>query len=470
MTTTSRIAALAALVLLGSAPAVSQEIEGVIDLEQSIEQQIVQLEAQVGGDNRAQNQVVVLQWLIELYSALGRNADVERCYTRILAFFPSDVGTLNAYGRFLMDGVGDLERAQKVLQDAHEWARAIDARAVELGTTYQLRAELMRRMGKHERAVAMATTALDLIALERSGPALRTKAQSLVELQRYDEAADAYLRLIAIDRAADVDDINALKLFVSKSKYRSDSVQELIDTAVENHRRQYLARVELGGGSVVSFASADGVPLEGTLRRTDGPGAVLFVHDAGSRRSVFTPYAQLLYIDQISSLAVDLRGHGGSRADSMLSYDGLSPYNREQLVDDVVAAFRHLQETLDLESERIAIVSAGQSCAVVEKALYRGRLRAPVVHLSPSFSDLDRELTTALAFHADTPTLMISASEDLNALRSISAFENSGDGEPRARFVRRVYRDAGHGVETLRRVPAALEGLQDWLRRTLGEG
>ena len=72
---------------------------------------------------------------------------------------------------------------------------------------------------------------------------------------------------------------------------------------------------------VVTVTTDDGVRLEGTLRRAQGPGAVLLVHDLGSRRSVYAPYAQLFFIDDLTTLSIDLRGHGNSRSDSLSSHE-----------------------------------------------------------------------------------------------------------------------------------------------------
>jgi tetratricopeptide (TPR) repeat protein len=458
----------AASFTLAAAPVSAQELHGMIDLEASLEAQIAKLERLVGRDAPALTQVVALQWLIELYTVAERHDDVVRCYRTILALYPSDVATLNSYGRFLMEVVGDHELAGEVLRDAHGWARSIDARAVDLGETYQLRAELFRRTGKFERSVQMATMALELMSTERSTDALLARARSHVELSSYDAAAEDYLRLIAIDRGVDAEIVNELELIVSRTtSYREGSIDELIDEAIERYHEQYATRIVMGGGTLVGFPSADGATLEGTLREAKGNGAVLFVHDTGARRSVFTPYAQLLFIDDISSLALDMRGHGGSRADSMLAFEELSPYNRNRLADDVVAAYRYLRETLDVDEGRIAIVAAGAACAVVEKALYRGRITAPVVYLSPTFTDVDRELETAISFHADTPVLIICAREDIASMRAIKSFTEVKE---RRRTDRRLYDRAGHGVETLRRVPAALEDFQDWLRSVVGPG
>jgi len=457
---------LAVVVTLFAAHSITaQDIEGYIDFNQTVERQIDQLEQLVGGDLDARKQAVAYQWLIDLYRYVGKLDDVDRCYRSILSFFPEDIGTMNAYARFLMDDREDNARAEEILKSA---GKAADARSLDIGTTYQLRAELERRAGRYESAVALAGRAVELMSDERAADAMRIRAQSLLALERYDDAAEQYLRVIGIERGTNLEDVNALQLFASKTtRYSSGSVQSLVDGAIADARKRYLSRIELEGGSVVEVTSSDGAKLEGTLRRAQGPGAVLLVPDTGGLRSEFTPYAQILFVDDISSLAIDLRGHGGSRADSLQSYETLSQYNHDMLVEDVIAAYRYLQESLGLDESHIAIVAAGRACALVEKALRDGRIAAPVVHISPVFPELDPDLRSALAYHPDRPALFISAREDLSSMRSIRTFPGI---DARSHSEVRAYGDAGHGLETLRRAPEALEHFQGWLRRTVGSG
>jgi tetratricopeptide (TPR) repeat protein len=454
------------LTLFAARATTAQDIEGYIDFNQTVERQIAQLERLVGGDLDARKQAVAYQWLIDLYHYVGKLDDVDRCYRSILSFFPDDVGTMNAYARFLMDDRKDNARAEEILKAAYARASATDTRSIDIGTTYQLRAELERRAGRYESAVALAGRAVELMSDERAADAMRIRAQSLLALERYDDAAEQYLRLIGIERGTNLEDVNALQLFASKTtRYGSGSVQSLVDGAIADARKRYLSRIELEGGSLVEVTSSDGAKLEGTLRRTEGPGAVLFVPDTGGLRSEFTPYAQILFVDDISSLAVDLRGQGGSRADSLQSYETLSQYNRDMLVEDVIAAYRYLQGSLGLDESHVAVVAAGHACALVEKALRDGRIAAPVVHISPVFPEFDPDLRSALAYHPDRPALFISAREDLSSMRSIRTFPGI---EARSHSEVRAYSDAGHGLETLRRSPDALEDFQGWLRGTVG--
>ena len=457
---------IAALALcLWAAPLPAQPDEGVIDFHQSVEAQIRQLEQRVGGDQRATKQAVIYRWLIQLYTMVERYDDAEDAYQKILAFFPSDLGTLNSYATFQIEVREDYDDAAKTLSDANAWAREIDETSVHRGTTLTIWAELELLRADNPRAIQLAQHALQLVGDDGRPRALRALGHGYANLERFDDAADTFLELVAIEGGANREDINTLLTLVPLSTtYSAEDVRETVARAIEDERGRRHDRVRAGGGEVVVMESSDGARLEGTLRHgADKIGAVLFVPDIGSRRSIYTPYEQLLYIDGFTTLSIDLRGHGGSRTDSLLSWDTLPAVHRERLSDDVAAAFRHLSG-LGYADADIAVVTGGLGCTVVEKALQRNRLRPAVVYLSPTFDPDDRELTNAIAFHGDAPVLVYFSGEDLSAMRSLTVFQDAGEHE---HLETRMFDDAGHGTEILQAEPAALDGLQAWLRRTL---
>jgi tetratricopeptide (TPR) repeat protein len=454
------------VVCLYAAPAPAQPDEGMIDFRASVEQQILQLEQRVGGDQRATQQAVVYRWLIQLYTMVERYDDAERAYRNILAFFPSDLGTLNAYATFLIEVRGDLDAAAKVLSDANAWARETDPTSVYRGTTLTIWAELELDRADNPRAIQLSKHALHLVGPDDRPRALRALGSAYANLERFDEAADVFLELVAVEGGANREDINTLLTLVPlTTNYSAEDVRVTVERAIEEERERRHERIRESGGTAVTITSADGAVLEGTLRDgEDKIGAVLFVPDLGRRRETYTPYEQLLFIDGFTTLAVDLRGHGGSRADSLLSWDTLTAEHRERLTDDVTAALRYLQG-LGYEDDDIAVVTAGLGSTVVEKAMRRDGLRTAAAYLSPVFDADDRELVNAIAFHGNAPVLIYISSEDLGALRSLTVFQESGE---HTRLETDMFRDAGHGSEILKAEPAALDGLQQWLRRTLG--
>jgi alpha-beta hydrolase superfamily lysophospholipase len=373
---------------------------------------------------------------------------------------------MNAYATFLLEARHDGERAESLLVAASQWGRYTDARSLDRATTYELLARIGMESGDFEAAVRHARLAIDLVDHEASTGARRVLAESLRRSGDYDAAADAYLELIALERGTQPEDVNALKLIVGQTdRYAATDVNDLIEAAIEERTDERRRQFEAEGAELITIESEDGYELEGTLRRRDGGGAVLFVPDLGGTRTAFRPYAQLLGVDGFSSLTLDLRGQGGSRSDSVSTQQDLSAGQFDRLPDDIVAGFRFLERALDAGAGRIVIVSEGRSSALVERAMRRGRLAAPVVHLSPAFEPDERVLRDAIAFHPDRPILLFYSDEDLSALRSVSFYKNTKEFR---QLEIRVLHGAGHGVDVLRRDAEALEVFQRWIRRAGG--
>jgi len=446
-----------------NSPAQSQEeLEGELDFTQAAKEQIAYFEKMLISDLSAERQAAILLWLVDLYRSVGQFGDVERSYRRILAFFPADVGVMNSYALFLIEQGGASERAESLLVAATQWGRYTDARSLDRGDTYELLARVEMEKGDYDSAIKRAKMAVELMDDESSAGARRVLAESLRRAGLYEDAAHVYIDLIALERGAVKEDINALKLFVDRTdSYRSGGLNAAIDSAIAHREAETRRRVAAEGAEMVAIPSSGGVILEGTLRRRVGEGAILFIPDMGSTRSAFTPYAQLLGVDGISSLTLDLRGQGGSRFDSLLTQENMPLRHAQRLPDDVVAGFRYLQTELRLDPARIVIVTEGYASPIVEQSLPRGGLAAPVVHLSPAFTPLDRELANSIAFHPNYPVLLYYSDEDLHALRSCSYFRKV---KKFSQLDVRPLQKSGRGVDILRRNPNALEGFQVWVR------
>jgi hypothetical protein len=461
------LARIVVLALLLPVCALGQQIDGIVDRDADAQVQIDQLEAILGGsDMAAERQAVMLLWLAELYTYVGNHAGVESSYLRILAFFPYDVGVMNRYAEFLLITADNSEKAESVLVAATQWGRYTDARSLNRGRTYELLAGVEMEKGDYPAAERHALLAIGLLDDDSSIGPRRVLAQTLHRTGAHDDAVEEYLYLIALDHGTNPEDINSVKLIVGSSdRYRDGDLNALIDEAIAARELEKKNQIEAEGAELVSIRTDDGVILEGTLRRRGDKGAVLLISGRENTRETWTPYAQLLGIDEISSLSLDLRGQGGSRSDSLSFRSGLSVDHRDRLPDDIVAGYRYLQKELGIPDGRLVVVGEGESCALVEKALRRGPLNAPVVYLSPVFESADRELADAISFHANPNALLFYSQEDLHSLQSTSYFKKKKDLQ---HLSVRVLDRAGHGIDVLRRNPGALEGFQDWLRRATG--
>lgn len=468
MATVARAVALLVLTLL-CAPAHGQESTGAIDTREALDEQILSLERSLSGDVAAEKQAVVLRWLADLYASAGQLDRAEQSFERILVFFPGDVATSNAFATFLLDRRDDAARAEQTLHDALQWAAASQTPPPYLGRTYALRARALLALGRHDDALRSADHAVELLDEDAAEDALRVRAQCFTELGRTEDARAAYLSLIGMTGASNPDDAAALiGLLSASTPVDARKFDATVAGAIADARRARVDAAKREGASIVELTGQGNVRIEATLRRAGQPAAILFVPDAGGRRSEFIPYAQLISVDGVTTLAVDPRGHGDSRSDSIPSFDAMSPRQREQLPSDIALAWRYLRDTIHIAPARIAIVAEGRACALVERALHENGVDAIVVHLSPVFDPEDLELTTALSFHPPRPMLAVASSEDAFAMRSLNVLTNArvtpAGGSPLVETV--VFQFAGRGAQILRD-PANFAVVLGWTREAL---
>lgn len=446
----------------------AQEATGKVDTRGDVAAQIRTLEMMISGDVPAERQAVVLRWLADLYVRSNEIDRAQRAYERLLSFFPNDVGTNNAYARFLIDHRHNFVRADSTLRAAIGWDRSASTHSPYLGDTYALLARSLREQKRCEDGITAADHALDLLNQASAEDALRVKAGCLLDLGRHDQARDAYLKLIGATGASRADDVNAFIALEAGAKHQVDAkrVEHEIQEAVEAARDARRKTAAAEGASIVELDGVDHVRLEGTLRGAPAERAILIVPDVDEQRALYTPYAQLLSLDGAATLTIDLRGQGDSRCDSLPDYEDMSPDQRDHLPDDVATAYRFLRARTKLDDEHMAIVTSGNASAIVERALHDDGLAPAVVHLSPVFDPTDRDVTSALSFRPPRPALVVASTEDVYAVRSVQLFAQSADS---SLATRRVYEDAGHGIDILRD-PGRFADISRWLDGVLGTG
>ncbi|MCI0451897.1 MAG: hypothetical protein L0Z51_05820 [Candidatus Latescibacteria bacterium] len=450
-----------------AAPAFAQS-DGAIDTRAATEKRIYELEGMIGGDTSAEKQAVGLRWLADLYVSIGRLDEAEAAYERILVFYPYDVASSNAYAEFLLDQRQDPERALAVTRAAIAWANSAPSPPPYLGRTYAIRARAFADAGRCDDALRVAEEAERRADEDAVEDAIRTRVRCLSETGKRAQAQEALLQLIGETGASNPDDESSLVAILTREKKRVDAsdVDRLTAAAVAEARTQRAKTLAAENATLVELESKGRVRLEATLRPGDGRSAILFVPDLGSRRSAYTPYAQLFALDGITTLTVDLRGQGNSRCDSLPASDRLPPRHYADLPADVAAAYAYLVETRRIERSRIAIVAAGSVCIVVERAIHEHNLAPVVVYLSPVFPDDDRELASAFSFRPPRPAFVLASEEDIYATQSLRAFKAAIEPAP---VTTKVYTSAGHGVSLLRE-PARFADVDAWTKAALASG
>jgi tetratricopeptide (TPR) repeat protein len=455
-----------ALFAAASAHAAPQDSTGTIDRRHAIVQEIYKLESMIDDDVSPERKVVTLGWLADMYVAVGRVDDAEAAYDEMLNLYPKNIGYWNEYAEFLIETRDDPERALEATRKAIAWASHMPAPPPQLGQTYAIRARAFEASGKCQEALQTVDEAAALSEGDAAEDALRTRARCLSALGRDADAQAALLRLIGDTGASNPEDRNALVTMLTQEKKSVDprDVQRMVDAAIDDARKRRAEALAGENASLVELAGADHVRLEATLRRGESPVAILFIPDYDGRRSTYAPYAQLFTLDGYTTLALDPRGHGDSRSDSLPSVAEMGPLQQAQLPADVATAFAYLAGLKGVDPARIVIVAAGWACEMVELAIHEHNLRPAVVYLSPVFDRGSLELAAAFSFRPSRPALGLASEEDMYAVQSLRSFQAA---VPSGVVDIKVYPAGGRGASLLRD-PARFAEVDAWLSDALG--
>jgi pimeloyl-ACP methyl ester carboxylesterase len=227
-----------------------------------------------------------------------------------------------------------------------------------------------------------------------------------------------------------------------------------------------LAISDAGAASArpVTFRADDGIVLAATLveaTRSPAP-AVILLHMQSRSREDWLPVGQRLAEAGVHALAVDFRSHGGSGA-APPGPDGGTDWTR--LVLDVKAARSYLAGRSDLVQSG-AIGIAGASIGANAAVLYAAGDPAirSLALLSPGRDYRSLRIDTALRKYAARPALLVAATNDPYAVRSVK--ELTAEPGQGIREVRTLP-NAGHGTAMLDRDPELSRALVDWFLRTL---
>jgi alpha-beta hydrolase superfamily lysophospholipase len=213
----------------------------------------------------------------------------------------------------------------------------------------------------------------------------------------------------------------------------------------------------------VTLRSEDGVALTATFyeaSRQPAP-AVILLHMQTRSREDWMAFAHRLADSGIHALAIDFRGHGGSAPGP--AGDNGQP-NLSRLVLDVQAARVYLTGRPEaVRSGAIGLLGAsiGANVAVLQAA-GDASIRSLAL-LSPGLDYRSLRTEAALRKFGARPALLVAASDDPYALRSVRELAKAGDGLREVRLLG----PAGHGTVMLSRDADLERTLVDWFQRTL---
>lgn len=225
----------------------------------------------------------------------------------------------------------------------------------------------------------------------------------------------------------------------------------------------------------VRFETLDGVTVHGTLSpASDGTApAVVLVHQLGSHRDEWRPLVDALRrSDDLTTLAIDLRGHG----ESVVGQGGALDFSRfdseawARTELDVAAAVRYLREQAPVHPRKIALVGSSIGATAVVRAAAEDRALDVLVLLSPgrAYRGVDA-ITPALHF-GPRALLAFAAEGEEDCVQTAQALSRLSQGSVE------IVPGAAHGVallddaRTARIVAFLREALADDAPRTTSTG
>lgn len=465
-TSLSTRAAAAAPAAAAAADTLMEDV-GTIDIGEERRAMISELEAKLAldPDKDAKQVAIILQWLIELYEAAGRDRDVVMSYEKVLSYFPCYVAILNNYAQFMIDKMNNLVKARELAHDALLCGRIHDVSTSLIGNSHLLMGRVLSLQEDYAAAIDHLEQARFLYGEEVPEEVLRLLAADYYRADRHDEAARVLLELIGRARGSEPGDIDMLRRIRPHSaRLRNEEIDDIVARAVKDEIQRERGMYEVLGAEVITIPMGDGIALEGSLYRGEGSGAVLFLPDIGDTRSGWNVFAQMVDVEGITALSVDLRGRGGSRTGSLPSPGDVSQPDISLLANDIAFILQYMKEELRVQEHEMVVVSEGRTCSATEEAFHRCGVTPAALYLSPIFDADGPELFNAVSFRKDRPILIMYSKEDVLVARSVRYFTSI---KPLPRLETLQLEDAGHGREALSRKATALAEFDRWIRERL---
>jgi len=210
-------------------------------------------------------------------------------------------------------------------------------------------------------------------------------------------------------------------------------------------------------GRAVAFPSLDGTALTGEYFEASArpAPAVVLVHMLSRTKSEWGNLPDRLQEAGITTLTLDLRGHGGSSG---------SAQALPEMVQDVRAAVQWLAGRPGVRPGSIGLVGASLGASLSLLATVELPAVVAVALLSPSLDYRGLRTDVNLVKRLGSRRLWLAASaEDPLALRTLRDFAADPSG-PREQLISST---AAHGTALLERDAEVGRALVDWLRRSL---
>ncbi|MCC6487627.1 MAG: alpha/beta fold hydrolase [Candidatus Hydrogenedentes bacterium] len=225
----------------------------------------------------------------------------------------------------------------------------------------------------------------------------------------------------------------------------------------------------IGAPQDVTLLTSDAAQLAATLYPTarENPPGLVLVHDRLGSRALFAAFATRAQREGYLSIAVELRGHGGSTAPNgtPLNPRAFSREDWMRCLSDVEAAKQALLDQ-GADPDNLAMAGAGLGANLVLQYASRDEDVQAIVLLSPGLSYEGIEAQEALAVYGKRPALLVTSTGDSYSASTCEELHAKAAGQCELR----EYEGAAHGVDLLDAVEVCTGQIFLWLEAIVGHG
>lgn len=213
----------------------------------------------------------------------------------------------------------------------------------------------------------------------------------------------------------------------------------------------------------VSFKTEDGVTIVGDYYKSANPNSkpVILLHMLSRDRKSWTDFPNQLKEKGYSVLVIDLRGHGKSNNldGKIINFKSFSESDFNNMVLDVAAARKFLQEQENISKSKLAIIGASIGANVALNYAAESTVDA-VVLLSPGLDYRGVDTSQSIKKFKNSLLIVASEEDEYSADSSKTLFNSSV-----AKKELKIYNNAGHGTNMFSSTDLS-EFILNWLAKS----
>ncbi|GAB4291072.1 MAG: hypothetical protein Kow0090_04390 [Myxococcota bacterium] len=218
----------------------------------------------------------------------------------------------------------------------------------------------------------------------------------------------------------------------------------------------------------ITFKTEDGFTIVGTLIRAEkeeGSPAIVLAHQLRSNRSEWEALMGLLKKEGVTTLAIDLRGHGEStdKNGKKIEWKEFSDSDFQGMATDIKTAVKYLVENTKVDKAKIALIGSSIGGNSALRVLADDAKIRTVVALSPGLNYHSVTTEDAVKKVTDRDMYLIAASGDEYSTDSVNSLYEMN----KARVTKEIISGSKHGVPMFDDKPELKNKVVNWFKERL---